>query len=154
MGDNIPNDNLFKDVIESIEDLNPNSDDCYKFTQNVRKQFVRMKLQNPDALDDPKQQSTLLMSLKDMDKQNTDLKRINVEEKNGANNALIQEIVAQMALRQPNGMIREIDENAALPEPDFSELDAVTFTEEELAPGLVVENSKEFISRMKDEGLA
>lgn len=147
---------VFKKVIEEIDSLNPSSDESFAFTQKVRRQFIKMKLETPEELADPKQQSTLLASLKDMDKQNIDLKRIAVDQQNGADNKVIQEIVARIALMNPTGMAVAVDDSDdSIPAPpDLSAMESIEFSNEELTAGLISENSKDFIARMKEDGKA
>lgn len=148
--------NSFDSIIDELTsgDIDVNTDHVFKVTQNIRRQFIAEKLKDGSLMLDPKQQSTLLAGLKDMDKQQLDRKRLDVDEQNGANNKIVQEIVMQMALKNPKGMAKEPSDDIPVPDLDDAELPEVEFSEEELTPGLIRENSKEFVERMKEKGVA
>lgn len=145
--------NPFIAIMNEMKNKDVHGEECYEVTQTLRREIVDKLLSDASVLSDAKMLKVLTSTLNNMDKQIIDRKRLDSDSMSAGSNQLIQDIVAAMHAKNPNGLKVSLNlESAAPPAPP--ELPEFDLSEGELTKGLIDDNSKDFISRMKDEGIA
>lgn len=138
-GEYIPNDD---DSVELTDDQ------ILQYTQKTRKQLATAIVSKgmPEDKDD---RTVLLQTLRDMDHTAISRKRLDVDNANLENDAMIIDIVSKMQELNPRG--RRLRDEDIIPRDvsvDESALVGYEFHEEEKKLGLPKETSKEFLERM------
>lgn len=138
-GEYIPNDD---DSVELTDDQ------ILQYTQKTRKQLATAIVSKgmPEDKDD---RTVLLQTLRDMDHTAISRKRLDVDNANLENDAMIIDIVSKMQELNPRGRrLRDEDVAPRDVSVDESALVGYEFHEEEKKLGLPKETSKEFLERM------
>lgn len=141
---------VLSNMVKSIQDKNIHDNEVFQYTQSIRKTVLEEMLSKGD-LSDFEQQRTILTALKDMDKQQVDKSRLQIDEKNSASNELVMEIVANMSKRFPRGMAIESTVGGVIPAIDDSALEGIEVPDLEKQQGIVQTTSKEFMDEFSKE---
>lgn len=136
---------ILLNMVRGVEDKNIHSNEVFEYTQTVRRNVLEEMLDKGN-LADFEQQRTILTALKDMDKQQVDRSRLQIDDKNGATNEMVLEIVSNMSKRFPRGMAEEPDPTGKIPTMDDSALEDIDVPEDEKEVGLIQTTSKEFVA--------
>lgn len=142
------------DTLPSVHDVNESDsveltdDAILQYTQRTRKQLATAIVAKgmPEDKDD---RVVLLQTLRDMDQTAINRKRLDVDNANLENDAMIIDIVSKMQELNPRGRrLRDEDVRERTVIVDTTALDGHQFSEEEKRLGLPKETSKEFLERM------